>query len=213
MVTLYSDGFWISPYAFACFVALREKGVPFDVSEVHLERGEQRAPAYVDGSWTGRVPALRDRDFWLTESGAILAYLDDRFPAPGHPALLPAEVEPRARARQLMSWLRSDETLAIRGERSAEVIFYDRPRPELTPKATTAIAKTVALASRLVTSEAPMFGDWCIADAELAFFLRRLGHDEGVLPRVLRAYADAQWSRPSVAEYVAHARPPFVPYG
>ena len=33
-LTLYVDAFCISPYAFSCFVALREKGVAFDVRAV-----------------------------------------------------------------------------------------------------------------------------------------------------------------------------------
>jgi glutathione S-transferase len=40
-LTLYGDAFWISPYVFSCFVALREKGLPFAVVEVSLADGEQ----------------------------------------------------------------------------------------------------------------------------------------------------------------------------
>ena len=36
-LTLYVDGFWISPYALSAFVALEEKGLPFTVKEVKLE--------------------------------------------------------------------------------------------------------------------------------------------------------------------------------
>ncbi len=102
----------------------------------------------------------------------------------------------------------------MRDERSAEVIFYDRPRPPLGPKAAAAAGKAVALAERFLDGNgANLFGAWSIADAELAFFLHRMWHDHGLLPSRLRDYAGAQWRRPSVAEYVAHVRPEFVPYG
>lgn len=213
-VTLYSDGFWISPYVFTCFVALREKGVPFDVKEVRLQAGEQQALEYRERSWSGRVPAIAHGDFWLTESSAIVEYLEETFAPPAHAALLPVDVKARARARQLMSWLRSDETVPVRAERSAEVIFYELPRAPLTPRGASCAAKVVTLASRFVQGgRGPMFGEWSIVDAELAFFLHRLWADEGVVPDALRDYAEAQWKRASVAEYVAHARAPFVSYG
>ena len=210
MTTLYSDGFWISPYVFNCFVALREKEIPFDVKELRLDAAEQRQGSYTQESWTGRVPSLVHDGFWLTESIAILEYLDDSFP---HTTpLLPKSLQDRARARQLLAWLRSDETLPVRSERSSEGSFYDRPRPVLTEKATSTAAKVVELASRFVKNDVgPMFGTWCIADADLAFFLHRLWHDD-VLTTGLRAYAEAQWKRPSIAEWVAHERRPYVSY-
>lgn len=213
-LTLYSDGFWISPYVFTCFVALREKGVAFEVLPVKLDKGEQKAPDYRARTWTGRVPALAHGDFWLTESSAILEYIEETLPAPAHPRIFPEVLESRARARQLASWLRSDETSPVRAERSAEHIFYALPRAPLSAACSTTVAKVVAFAERLVTADRPnLFGAWSIVDAELAFFLQRLKHDEGLLTPTLRTYAEAQWKRPSVAEYVAHARPPFVPYG
>ncbi len=213
-LTLCSDAFWISPYVFSCFVALREKRARFEVKEIKLQAKEQEAAEYRAATWTGRVPALLEGAFSLTESSAILEYLEETLPPPEHGRLLPENTRARARARQLMSWLRSDETIPIRAERSSEVIFYERPLPALTPKATAAVEKLTRLVGQLVTSaDAPLFGEWCIADAELAFFLHRLMKDEGVVPVMLRGYADAQWKRPSVAEWVAHPRAPFLPYG
>ena len=93
-----------------------------------------RAPGYADRSLTARVPMLRHGDFYLSESSAIVEYLEDAFP--GTPRLLPADVRQRARARQLMAWVRSD-LMPIREERSTHTLFYEpakspsrrRPRP------------------------------------------------------------------------------------
>src|SRR5262249_39593232 len=121
--TLFGETLWISPYVFSTFVALGEKGIPFDVVEVGLAEGEHLQPGYRDSSVTGRVPSLEHDGFRLAESSAIAEYLDEGFPPPGYPRLLPADLQARARARQVMAWLRSDLG-ALREERSTVTMFY-----------------------------------------------------------------------------------------
>src|SRR4051794_7030484 len=108
-IVLNIESKWISPYVFACFVALREKGLSFEV--VPFE--ETKADRYVSQTITGRVPSLVHDDFALAESSAIIEYLEDAFP---EPRVLPRAVRDRARCRQVMSWLRSDDTAPIRDE-------------------------------------------------------------------------------------------------
>ncbi len=120
---LYSNEMWNSPYVMSAFVALTEKKLPFEVQTVALHEGAQRSPAYVETSFTARVPALVDGGFSLSESSAIVEYLDEKWPAPAHAALLQRELEARARARQIMAWVRSDLG-PIREERSSEYVFY-----------------------------------------------------------------------------------------
>jgi len=43
-LTLYLDGFWISPYAFSVFVCLTEKGLSFETREVKLHERAQDTP-------------------------------------------------------------------------------------------------------------------------------------------------------------------------
>src|SRR5262245_60531631 len=105
--TLFGETLWISPYVFSSFVALREKGIPFDVVEVALADGGHLQPSYRDASLTARVPAFEHNGFHLAESSAIAEYLDEVFAAAGSPRLLPEGVAVRARARQIMAWLRS----------------------------------------------------------------------------------------------------------
>src|SRR5438477_12979776 len=102
---LYVDRFWISPYVFSCFVALRDKALPFETRDVGLDRGDQKSDDYRARSITGRVPSLTDGDFSLAESQAIVEYLEDVKP---EPHLLPRDAKDRARARQIMGWVRSD---------------------------------------------------------------------------------------------------------
>ena len=146
-LTLWVDAFWISPYAFSSFVALEEKGLAYDVEEMAMHRVEYRAPDYAKHSLTARVPMLRHRDFYLSESSAIAEYLEEAFP--GTPRLLPEDVQQRARARQIMAWVRSD-LMPIREERSAETIFYAPSTEPLSPKAEQAAAKLLAAVDSLL---------------------------------------------------------------
>jgi glutathione S-transferase len=209
-LTLFMDTFWISPYVFSCFVTLKEKGLGFTTERVALESKLQHQPAYRDGTITGRVPALRHGDFWLAESQAIVEYLDDAFPETRR--ALPDNLQHRARARQILAWIRSD-LMPIREERPTSTMFYERADKPLSPAGEEAAAKLCRVAELLVPDGATsLFGAWSQADSDLAFMLHRLilnGHE---VPAKARAFAEAQWKRPSVQEFVQHARPAYVPY-
>jgi glutathione S-transferase len=209
---LHVDPFWVSPYAFTAFVALKEKGVDFDVRTVDLSKGEHRKEPYRSASLTARIPALVHDGFWLTESNAIAEYIEDVFPAPAHRRLFPAEPRQRARARQVMGFVRSDIG-ALREERSAETVVYKMPVAPLSSGAQRAASKLTELAGKLIAdAKETVFGQWSIADADLAFALHRLINNGDDVPPTVRAYAEAQWSRPSVRAYIDHPREPFVPY-
>jgi glutathione S-transferase len=211
-LTLYSDAFWISPYVHSVFVTLREKEIAFAVKTVALHEGEQRKPPYRDQAVTGRVPALDHRGFWLSESSAIVEYLEDTFPAPHFPRALPADPRERARARQVMAWLRSD-LLPLREEYPTSTMFYERAGRPLTEAGEGAARKLLQAAELLVPEgRASLFSAWSTADADLAFMLHRLILNEYPVQGKVRAFAEAQWARPSVRAFVEQARAPYVPY-
>jgi len=208
---LFTDAFWISPYVFTTFVALTEKGLPFDAVVVPLQDGAQHAPSFRDTTLTARVPALRDGDFWLAESQAIVEYLDDAYPA--GPRLQPADVKQRARCRQILGWVRSDLG-ALREERPTSTMFYEHAKTPLSEAGRKAADKLLRVAGQLVPEGATsLFGAWSIADADLAFMLHRLILNGEDVPAKVRAFAEAQWARPSVQAFVTRSRPPYVPYG
>lgn len=210
-IWLHVDSFWISPYAFTAFVALEEKGLAFETATVALQDGAQHDPAFRDASITARVPSLSHGDFALAESQAIVEYLEDAFP--DTPRILPKGVRERARARQILAWIRSD-LLPLREERSTHTMFYARATTPLGPKARAAADKLLRVAEALIPAgEGPLFGAWSIADADLAFMLHRLILNGEDVPARIRAYAAAQWARPSVQRFVNRERAPYVPYG
>lgn len=209
-LTLYIDAYWISPYALSAFVALEELKVPYALKELALLSGEHRRPGYL--SPTGRVPALQHGDFWLAESQAIGEYLADTFPPPEHARLFPLDVRERAIARQLQAWVRSD-LLPIREERPTTTLWYERAQAPLSDKARAAAAQLVkALTPLILPGASSLFEDWCLADADVALMLQRLNLNGDPLPPALKAYAEAQWARPSLSKWNSHARIPYVPY-
>ncbi len=103
--------------------------------------------------------------------------------------------------------------MAIREERPTHTMFYKRAEKPLTADGQAAVTRLIETASRLIPDGATsLFGAWSQADSDLAFMLQRLvlnGHD---VPSRLRGFVETQWARPSVQKWVAHDRPPYVPY-
>lgn len=202
-LTLYVDSRFFSPYAMFAFVALREKGLAFDIEKIDLVNNAHNTTGYQQLSLTGRVPTLRHGDFAVSESSAIIEYLEEAFPAPGHPTVLPAALQDRARARQLQAWLRSD-LLPLREDRPTTVIFQQPSPLHLSPTGRAAAAQLFVAVLPLLGDEADhLFGTWSIADTELALMLNRLVMNEDHVPPKLKAYVARQWQRPSVQAWIA----------
>jgi glutathione S-transferase len=209
-LTLYVDTHWISPYAMSAFVALEEKGLSYTVKEISLPKREHFAAGY--GAHTGRVPALQHGDFWLAESSAIAEYLAETFPFPKHPRLFPEDLKERAVCREVMAWVRSD-LLPIRDERSTHTVWYERTSKPLSDAAKRAVERLLGACDRLIADgRTTLFASWCIADADLAMMLQRLNLNGDPLPPKVKAYAEANWQRPSVRKWTERQRPAYVPY-
>ncbi len=210
-LVLYGETEWASPYVFSCHVALREKGLPFELRLLSLSEQEHWKGDYRDLSLTGRVPALQHGDYWLSESSAIDEYLEDAFPPPKYPRLYPAAPRERARARQIQAWLRSD-LAALREERPTSTIFQGEPAEPLTASGRQAAERLLHAADLLLKDgSTTLFGAFSIADADLSLMLHRLVANRDPVPPKIRGYAAAVWERASVREWVEHPRPPPKP--
>ncbi len=202
-LVLYGESRFHSPYVFSCYVALKEKGLPFELTTFSLDAGEHRTGEYGSRSITGRVPSLRHGDFWLAESSAIDEYLEDVFPAPRFARLYPEAQRDRARARQVQAWLRSD-LMPIRDERPTSTVFGRAPVTPLTEAGRTAVQRLVAATELLLPQGATfLFGDFGIVDVDLAMMLQRLVSNGDPLPRRLAAYAEGIWKRPPVQDWIS----------
>ncbi len=206
---LYVDANFASPYALAVFVGLLEKGLTFETEAVDLVARAHQDPAFAKTSITQRVPTLVHDGFALSESSAICEYIDETFPGT---RLYPTDRRDRARARQVQAWLRSD-LMPIRDERPTFVVFNGATRPALSPDAGEAAEKLFSAAVTLLDGRTDnLFGDWSIADVDLAMMLQRLIVLGDPVPQRLIDYANLQWRRPTVQQWIHRTRPPLIGY-
>ncbi|HTT70922.1 MAG TPA: glutathione transferase [Anaeromyxobacteraceae bacterium] len=205
-LVLWGEKNYESPYVFSVYVALKEKGLPFEMRTFSLDQGEHRKGEYALRSLTGRVPSLEHGQLWLAESSAIDEYLEDVFPPPRYPRLYPQAAPARARARQLQAWVRSD-LVPLREERPTSSVFGSKPVKPLSPAAQEAAGRVVRAAEALLPKGAGLlFGEFSIADADLALMLERLVHNGDPVPPRVKDYAEAVFARPSVREWLSKAR-------
>src|SRR5215831_3340581 len=93
---LYS--YFRSSAAYRVRIALGLKGVAFEYVPVHLVKGEQRDDRYRALNPQSLVPVLIDEGRIITQSLAIIEYLEERYP---NPRLLPGAPAERARVRSI----------------------------------------------------------------------------------------------------------------
>jgi glutathione S-transferase len=205
-LVLYGNAGLTSPYVFSCFVTLEEKGVPFRLELLSLERKEHERAEYRDASWTGRVPALRHGDFWLAESSAIDEYVEDAFPPPRWPRLYPEDPQARARMRMVQAFLRSD-LQPLRVERSTGTLFGEERAEPFSAEGKASADRFLRIADRLLPAGASFLsGSFSPADADLSLMLQRLLANGDPVPERLAAYARGIWARPSVRAWLVQTK-------
>lgn len=90
--------YWRSSAAYRVRIALNLKGVPYEQVAIDLRAGAQSHPPYSEKNPQALVPMLEEGAVRITQSLAIIEYLEEVHP---EPALLPGAPEARARARAL----------------------------------------------------------------------------------------------------------------
>ena len=90
--------FFRSSASYRVRIALALKGLDYAYLPVHLAKSEHLGESYGAVSVSRLVPLLRDGDHSLTQSLAIIEYLDETHP---QPPLLPGTPAERARVRSL----------------------------------------------------------------------------------------------------------------
>ena len=95
---LVLHGYWRSGTSYRTRIALEVKGVAYDQAPVDLRTGGQQSEAYRALNPQRLVPALETPDGVLTQSSAILEWLEERYP---EPPLLPGDPAGRATVRAM----------------------------------------------------------------------------------------------------------------
>ncbi|KAM4827691.1 glutathione S-transferase theta-3 [Thomomys bottae] len=99
----------------AVYIFAKKNGIPFQLRTVELFKGQHHTDSFAQVNPLKKVPALKDGDFILAESVAILLYLSRKYKAPDH--WYPQDLQARARVDEYLSWqhtaLRSSCTKAM----------------------------------------------------------------------------------------------------
>ena len=98
MIRLYEHTFSIVPWRVR--IALREKGVDYESIATNLY-SKAPTPEFLELNPFAQIPVLDDNGFVVSESIAILEYLEEKYP---EPALLPNDIQLRATVRNLLCW-------------------------------------------------------------------------------------------------------------
>ena len=120
--TLYT--FFRSSTSFRLRIALNAKGLAYTPEFVNLPKMQHRDPAYMAKNPQGLVPALLDGGHLVTQSLAMLEYLDERYP---EPPLMPSDIDERAYVRALSQIIGCD----IHPVNNVRVLKYLRSRWKL----------------------------------------------------------------------------------
>ncbi len=91
-------GFFRSSAVYRCRIAFGLKGLKPELVPIHLRKDEQRSSEYLSLNPQGLVPALQAGGHTLTQSLAIIEWLDETHP---EPPLLPSDPFARAYVRAL----------------------------------------------------------------------------------------------------------------
>jgi len=116
-----------SPFAWRVMLAAELKRIPYESRLLEFSKGDHKKPEFLALNPRGKVPVIRDGDFVLAESIAILAYLERKHP---DPPLLGRTAEDTGRTWSAIadfeSYMRDQTTPLNRW------LFGDKPRtPEI----------------------------------------------------------------------------------
>jgi maleylpyruvate isomerase len=205
-------GYFRSSASYRVRIALNLKGLNAEHLPHHLRKGEQCAPAYLAINPQGLVPTLEDANEILTQSLAIIEWLDETHPSP---PLLPANPLRRAKVRAFAMALACDTHPVQNLKVLARLRQLGLPEDEVTAWAAWANREGLAACETLIAGEAgpfcfgsaPTIADLCLVP-QLAN-ARRFGVDVAAYPRLLtaetaakslKAFADAAPERQPDAE-------------
>jgi maleylpyruvate isomerase len=188
-------GYFRSSASYRVRIALNLKGLTAEHLAHHLRKGEQRDPAYLAINPQGLVPTLDDGGTILTQSLAIIEWLDETHP---EPPLLPQDPLRRAKVRAFAMALACDTHPVQNLKVLARLRQLGLPEEQVTDWAAWANREGLAACETLIAGEsgpfcfgtAPTIADLCLVP-QLAN-ARRFGVAVEAFPRLLQAETAAK---------------------
>ena len=165
-------GGYLSPYVRKVLVVLDLKGVAYEIDPIVPFFGDDR---FSQLSPIRRIPVLIDNDATLADSSVICQYLEDRYPTP---ALYPANVVDRARARWLEEYADSRMGEVFIWQLFNQIVIKPNVWGEQTDKSVVEktlredIPQVLDYLETQVPVEGFIFGAVSIADISIACFFR-----------------------------------------
>ncbi|KAF6081340.1 glutathione S-transferase theta 2B [Phyllostomus discolor] len=86
----------------AVYIFAKKNGIPFQLRALDLLKGHHLNPEFLPANSLQRVPVLKDGDFLLTESVAILIYLSIKYQTADH--WYPSDLQARMRIHEYLGW-------------------------------------------------------------------------------------------------------------
>ena len=197
----------LSPYVRKVLAYAGEKGIELDLQPTGFPNP---SPEYAEASPFKKMPALRDGDYTLADSTAIIHYLEAKYP---DPALIPTE--PRARGKVIWFDEFSDTILTACGAkmffnrivaprfigRPGDLAAADTAEREELPPILDYLERVVPDAGGYLVGESLTLADIAVASpfANLAHLCCEI---DPVRHGRVRAYVDSILSRPSFAPWI-----------
>jgi len=184
-------GYFRSSAAYRVRIALAVKGLAAESVPVHLLRGEQRGEAFRRLNPQGLVPVMEAGEGIITQSLAIIEWLEETYP---EPVLLPPDPYLRARVRSFALAIACDihplanprvlnKLRADFGAEQAQVDAWYRHWVELGLGALEHLVEPVAVERGMCFGDAPSLADLCLVPQ--MFNARRFSCDLASMPRLI----------------------------
>ena len=188
-------GYFRSSASYRVRIALNLKGLSAEHLPHHLRKGEQRDPVYLAINPQGLVPTLQDQGIIITQSLAIIEWLEETHP---EPPLLPKDPLRRAHVRAFAQVLACDTHPVQNLKVLTRLRELGVAEEKVTDWAAWANREGLAACEALLGNEtgpfcfgeAPGMADLCLVP-QLAN-ARRFGVDLAGFPRLLKAEAAAK---------------------
>lgn len=148
-------GFSSSNYYNVPKLALLEKGVEFEEVVSYTGVGPKYKPEYLDKSPLGKVPALETEEGFISESRAILEYIERAHP---QPSLLPATPFGVAKVQELSQFIELYFELVAR-RLIPNLLGNTEPDPTVLAEVGTSLNKAVVALAKLSSFEQFAYGD------------------------------------------------------
>ena len=191
-----------SPFAWRVMLTLEVKRLPYESRLLEFSKEEHKSPGYLKLNPRGKVPTLKDGDFALYESLAIMAYLDRKYPDPPIFGTTPQETG--------LIWREISETDSYLGEPGAKIVrpvFFGKglEKTEEIQEAATTIRRELKRIDTTLANSAWLVGAE-ISAADIALFpliqiLLRAASKEAAKPLNL-GFSPLAQSYPNIAAWV-----------